>query len=196
MKKTNKTVLSIGLAILGAVAVFGSTACGETKNKSAVTSHDPSSSAVSENSNVNSDYKKSSDISSSSETSNSSSESSNVEISKVVYDKNGIKITYKGLENSYNITTKLNFLIENNNSETYTVQTTDVSIDGFTYSTLMSTKVASNKKATDSIVVLDSTLKENNTSYENIKEAEIGLTIWGESNVLDHIKDKISFTIQ
>ena len=128
--------------------------------------------------------------------SNASEEPSNVDASTVVYDKNGIKITYKGLENQYGVTTSIKFLLENSNSEKYTVQTTDVSIDGFTYSTIMSTSIAANKKATDSVVVLDSDLKENGTSYEEMKTAEISFVIWSESNVMEQIEDSVTFTIQ
>ena len=140
-----------------------------------------------------------SDVSSETESSaesNVSEEPSNLDVSMVIYDKNGIKITYKGLENQYGITTSIKLLLENSNSEKYTVQTTDVSIDGFTYSTIMSTSIASNKKASDSVVILDSDFKENGTSYEKIKTAEIGFVIWGESNVLEQVKDTVTFTIQ
>ena len=135
-------------------------------------------------------------INSSKKSQTSESESEITDTSKIVYDKNGIQITYKGIENSYGITTSLKFLIENNNSTKYTVQTADVTIDGFTYSTIMSASIAANKKTSDSIVIMDSDFEENGTSYDKIKTAEIDLTIWSDSNMLEHIKDTITFTIQ
>lgn len=125
-----------------------------------------------------------------------SDNSENKGVSKVVYNKNGIKITYKGIENSYNITTSIKFLIENNNSESYTVQTTDVTLDNYTMSTIMSTTVAAGKKSNDDISVLASDLKDCGLSSDTISSAEIGLVIWGESDILNQTKDKITFSLR
>ena len=118
------------------------------------------------------------------------------DISKVVYDKNGIKITYKGIEDNYNVTTSIKFLVENSNSESYTVQTTDVTIDNYTMSTIMSTTVASGKKANDKISLLNSDLKDNGLSAGTIENAEIGIVIWSESDILNQTKDKITFSLK
>ena len=205
MKKSTKTAIIIAVAVIGGAAVIGAVTGQGNKKDSAAQSSTISSSIVSESSNVKSNDDNNTEISLESSTlvessvsaeSNVSEEPSDVDVSTVVYDKNGIKITYKGLENQYGITTSIKFLLENSNSEKYTVQTTDISIDGFTYSTIMSTSIAANKKASDSVVILDSDFKENGTSYEKIKTAEIGLVIWGESNILDQTKDTVTFTIQ
>lgn len=205
MKKSVKTAIIIAAAVIGGAAVIGAVTGQGNKKDSAAQSSTISSSIVSESSNVKSNDDSNTEISLESSTlvessvsaeSSVSEEPSDVDASTVVYDKNGIKITYKGLENQYGITTSIKFLLENSNSEKYTVQTTDISIDGFTYSTIMSTSIAANKKASDSVVILDSDFKENGTSYEKIKTAEIGLVIWGESNILDQTKDTVTFTIQ
>ena len=205
MKKSTKTAIIITVAVIGGAAVIGAVTGQNTQKSTSETSGTSTSSVASVSSNVKSNDDNNTEISLESSTlvessvsaeSNVSEEPSDVDVSTVVYDKNGIKITYKGLENQYGITTSIKFLLENSNSEKYTVQTTDISIDGFTYSTIMSTSIAANKKASDSVVILDSDFKENGTSYEKIKTAEIGLVIWGESNILDQTKDTVTFTIQ
>ncbi len=205
MKKSTKTAIIIAVAVIGGAAVIGAVTGQSSQKSTSETSGTSTSSVASVSSNVKSNDDNNTEISLESSTlvessvsaeSNVSEEPSDVDVSTVVYDKNGIKITYKGLENQYGITTSIKFLLENSNSEKYTVQTTDISIDGFTYSTIMSTSIAANKKASDSVVILDSDFKENGTSYEKIKTAEIGLVIWGESNILDQTKDTVTFTIQ
>ena len=117
------------------------------------------------------------------------------EISNIIYDKNGIKITYKGLEKEY-ISTSLKFLIENSNNEKYTVQTTDISIDGYTMGTIMSASVSPGKKTNDTITLLDSDLKDNGLSADTISEAEMDITIWSDSDILNHQKETVSFKLR
>lgn len=117
------------------------------------------------------------------------------EISNVIYDKDGIKITYKGLEKEF-ISTSLKFLIENANSEKYTIQTTDITIDDYTMGTIMSANVSPGKKTNDTITLLDSDLKDNGLSADTISEAEMDITIWSESDILDHQKETISFKLR
>ena len=117
------------------------------------------------------------------------------EISNIIYDKDGIKITYKGLEKEF-ISTSLKFLIENANSEKYTIQTTDITIDNYTMGTIMSASVSPGKKTNDTITLLDSDLKDNGLSADTISEAEMDITIWSESDILDHQKETISFKLK
>ena len=117
------------------------------------------------------------------------------EISNIIYDKDGIKITYKGLEKEF-ISTSLKFLIENANSEKYTIQTTDITIDDYTMGTIMSASVSPGKKTNDTITLLDSDLKDNGLSADTISEAEMDITIWSESDILDHQKETISFKLK
>ncbi len=117
------------------------------------------------------------------------------EISNIIYDKNGIKITYKGLEKEY-ISTSLKFLIENSNNEKYTVQTTDISIDGYTMGTIMSASVSPGKKTNDTISLLDSYIKDNGLSVDTISEAEMDITIWSDSDILNHQKETVSFKLR
>ncbi len=121
--------------------------------------------------------------------------SSTEEISSVIYDKNGIKITYKGLEKEF-ISTSLKFLIENSNSEKYTIQTTDITIDDYTMGTIMSASVSPGKKTNDTITLLNSDIKDNGLSVDTISEAEMDITIWSESNILDQQKETVSFKLR
>ena len=121
--------------------------------------------------------------------------SSAEEISNVIYDKDGIKITYKGLEKEF-ISTSLKFLIENANSEKYTIQTTDITIDGYTMGTIMSASVSPGKKTNDTITLLASNLKDNGLSVDTISEAEMDITIWSESDILNHQKETVSFKLR
>ena len=125
----------------------------------------------------------------------SQEDSSAKEISSVIYDKDGIKITYKGLEKEF-ISTSLKFLIENANSEKYTVQTTDITIDGYTMGTIMSASVSPGKKTNDTITLLASNLKDNGLSIDTISEAEMDITIWSESDILNHQKETVSFKLR
>ena len=117
------------------------------------------------------------------------------EISDVIYDKNGIKITYKGLEKEY-ISVSLKFLIENSNAEKYTVQTTDITIDDYTMGTIMSASVSPGKKTNDTITLLNSDIKDNGLSVDTISEAEMDITIWSESDLLNHQKETVSFKLR
>lgn len=185
-KKSKGKIIAIIVCIIVGVSVIGYAAGGGKGNNSGKQTSQPSQSfegSTSQKSNDTVEPKTDND-----------SESN--DISKVVYDKNGIKITYKGIEDNYNVTTSIKFLVENSNSESYTVQTTDVTIDNYTMSTIMSTTVASGKKANDKISLLNSDLKDNGLSAGTIENAEIGIVIWSESDILNQTKDKITFSLK
>ncbi len=184
-KKSKGKIIAIVVCIIAGIAVISYAVGGGKSDKS-----DKGDKQVSQSFEHSTLQSKSDTVQSES---NNDSEKT---VSKVVYDKDGIKITYKGTENNYNVTTSIKFLIENNNSEAYTIQTTDVTIDNYTMSTIMSTTVAAGKKANDKISLLNSDLKENGLSADTITNAEIGLVIWSESNILDQTKDKITFSLR
>lgn len=88
---------------------------------------------------------------------------------EVVYDANGIKITYTGIEDSI-LGKKVKFLIENNSEKSYTVQERDLSVNGFVVDASMSADVPAGKKANDGITIYESSLEENGiTDIENIE---------------------------
>ncbi|MBQ7794266.1 MAG: copper amine oxidase N-terminal domain-containing protein [Clostridia bacterium] len=95
----------------------------------------------------------------------------------VVYDKDGIKISYKGIEYDNN-SADIKFLIENNSNVGITVQARDESINGFMVSGIMSEDVQSGKKANAELTFYKSTLEENGIT--NIDEMELYFHIFNE----------------
>lgn len=195
--KKKKIWLIIILVIVGIAIIGGLTgAFDEDENKKEKTetseSSQSSKSASSSDEKQESNNENETSVETSKEISLDSSEK-NSDISKVIYNKNGIKITYTGVEKSA-LFTEIRLLFENSNNEKYTVNLDDVSIDGYTYSCLMYTPIAANKKATDSISILNSYLEDNNTSYKSIKTVEAKLEIMNES--YHTIDDSITFTLQ
>lgn len=93
--------------------------------------------------------------------------------SQVIYDNNGIKITYKGLSKSTILsrsTVEFNLLIENNTNKDYTVQVRNFSINGYMVESIFSPSVAAGKKINDAITVHDETLTDNGiTDCEDIE---------------------------
>lgn len=87
----------------------------------------------------------------------------------VVYEQNGIKITYTGIEEgSYR--TELRFLIENDTDIEYCVQERSFSANGYMLSANMSAVVSPHKKANNCLSVTRTTLEKNNIS--SIESAE------------------------
>ena len=89
---------------------------------------------------------------------------------QVLYDTNGIKITYKGLDNHDFWGSKIKLLIENNTDRSYTIQVRDFSANGFMIRGLISADVAAGKKINDGITIKSYDLEENNiSSIENVE---------------------------
>lgn len=89
--------------------------------------------------------------------------------SRLVYDKDGIRISYTGIEeNSSRLQVK--FLIENNTDKRYCIQQRDFSVNGYMIDALMSADVAAHKKCNDQIKVYKSNLSDNGIDQiENIE---------------------------
>lgn len=88
----------------------------------------------------------------------------------VLYDTNGIKITYKGLDNHDFWGSKIKLLIENNTDRSYTIQVRDFSANGFMIRGLISADVAAGKKINDGITIKSYDFEENNiSSIENVE---------------------------
>lgn len=90
--------------------------------------------------------------------------------SNVLYNSNGIKITYAGIGDGY-IGKELTFLIENNSSEPICVQTRDDSVNGYMVYGIMSTEVQVGKKANGTLTYMSSELEKNGIS--EIEEIEL-----------------------
>lgn len=114
----------------------------------------------------------------------------------VLYDENGVKVTYKGLETS-SFRVKLNILIENNTDKSYTVQTRDFSVNDYMIDAILSCNVAGGKKMNDEIDIYVSDLEKNEINPDEIETAEFQLHFfnwddWNDS--FDSEIIKLNFT--
>lgn len=99
----------------------------------------------------------------------SKAEDTNASSEKVVYEKDGLKITYLGIEEGI-ISQDVQFTIENNSETDYIIQTDDVSVNDCNLTTLFSVEVNKGKKATDEMSFLSSDLEKN--KIEKIEKVE------------------------
>ncbi len=80
----------------------------------------------------------------------------------VAYDKNGVKIVAKKISSEDSFWgAELYLYIENNTDKNITVQSRDVSVNGFMIDPIFSADIVSGKKAFDSLTFFDSDLEEN-----------------------------------
>jgi len=95
----------------------------------------------------------------------------------LVYNENGIKAVIKGLiEDESIFGPSIVVYLENNSNENITVQSRDVSINGFMVDTIFSSEVLPGKHSIDTITFFSEDLEENDiTTIENI---EISLHIF------------------
>ncbi len=89
----------------------------------------------------------------------------------VAYNANGIKIIIKGLAKDASIFgPSIVVYIENNTDKAFTVQSRDISINGFMIEGMFSCEVMPGKKAVDTITFIESDLEENEIiSIENVE---------------------------
>lgn len=112
----------------------------------------------------------------------------------VVYDENDIKLVVKGLDKDGSIFGhNIVLYIENNSDKNVTVQTRDVSVNGFMADAAMSSSVAAGKRMIDEITIMSSSLEENEIS--EIKDIELSFHIF-DADSWDTIlnTDKITIT--
>lgn len=111
----------------------------------------------------------------------------------LAYDGNDIKIIVKGLTEDNSIFgPSVVVYIENNSDKDITIQTRDVSVNGFMVDAMFSSDVMSGKHAVDTITFLSSDLEENEiTEIENI---ELSFHIF-ETTSWDTIVDTNTVTI-
>ncbi len=95
----------------------------------------------------------------------------------VAYDASGIKVVIKGLaEDSSIFGPSIVVYLENNSDKAFTVQTRDVSINGFMVDAMFSSDVLPGKKSVDTITFLSSELEENKIT--SIQDAELKFHIF------------------
>ncbi|WP_352400148.1 copper amine oxidase N-terminal domain-containing protein [Anaerotignum sp.] len=112
----------------------------------------------------------------------------------VLYNSNGIKITYKGTAEG-KFGKDINLLIENSTNKDYTVQVRDFSVNGYMVDPIFSCDVTAGKKANDEITITSSYLKDN--SILDVKEFEANFYVF-ESDTWSNSFDsgKISFKVK
>lgn len=113
----------------------------------------------------------------------------------VAYEGNGVKIVVKGLvEDESLLGPGIVTYIENTGDRDITVQTRDVSINGFMMEGLFSCDVVAGKRAVDTITFLASDLEEN--SITSIDEVELSFHVFNVSSwetIADTTAVKITF---
>ena len=88
----------------------------------------------------------------------------------VLVEKNGIKITYTGIDYDRTFGPKVKLLIENNSDKTYIVQARECSVNGFMIDPVFSSDVASGKKANEGLTLMKRELEKNGiTSIETVE---------------------------
>lgn len=96
---------------------------------------------------------------------------------ELAYEENAVKIVVKGLSEDTEIWGPgIIVYIENNSDQDITVQTRDVSINGFMIDALFSCDVAAGKRAVDTITFMDSDLEENGITA--IEDTELSFHIF------------------
>ncbi len=88
----------------------------------------------------------------------------------IAYEGNDIKIVIKGLSEDSLMGPSIVAYIENNGNKNITVQTRDVSVNGFMVDAIFSSEVVAGKRAIDTITFMSSDLEENEiTDITNIE---------------------------
>lgn len=100
---------------------------------------------------------------------------------EVLVEQNGVKIVGKGLSENDSIWGPGVILyIENNSEKDITIQTRDVSVNGFMVDPIISEDVVAGKKAMSAVQFMDSQLEEN--KIEDISDVELSFHVFEEEN--------------
>ena len=101
----------------------------------------------------------------------------------VLVDKDGVKITAKSIDTKSLFGPELKLLIENDSGKNLTIQTRDVSINGYMISTLFSASIVSGKKSNDSITFMSSSLED------------CGITMIADIELVFHVIESESYDL-
>lgn len=105
---------------------------------------------------------------------------------QVLVDQDGILITYNGLQENELWGQELKITIENNTDQPITVQTRDVSLNGYMIDPILSADVAAGKKSNSTITIMESDLEANGiTTFETIELRLIAINSDTWDDVLD-----------
>lgn len=123
---------------------------------------------------------------------NLNSESPNTE--KVIYDKNNIKIVYKGIDDEYT-KNNIKLYIENNLSYDIIIQDRDFSINGYMFPSIhLSPTITSGKKINKDMSIYSYELEEN--GIDKIKDVELKFLIVDKNDYSRKIEtEAIKFSV-
>lgn len=110
----------------------------------------------------------------------------------LAYDGNNVKIIVKGATEDSILGPGITVYIENNGEQDITVQTRDISINGFMVDAIFSCDVCAGKRAVDSITFLSSDLEENEIAQ--IETVELSFHIF-DASAWETIVDTDAVTI-
>lgn len=112
---------------------------------------------------------------------------------EIIYENEGVKIVSKGIsEDSSIMGPSLVLYVENNTENSITIQSRDVSINGFMVDPIFSCEIMPGKKAIDDITFMSSDIEEN--QIESIDEIELSFHIF-KTDGWDTIQDTDPVTI-
>jgi len=112
----------------------------------------------------------------------------------LAYEGNDVKIVVKGLSEDDIFGPRIVVYIENNGDKDITVQTRDVSINGFMVEPLFSCDVAAGKRAVNAITFMETDLEENGiTAIENVEMSFHVFDFDGWDTIVDTEVVKIEF---
>ena len=107
---------------------------------------------------------------------------SNASKEQVIFNNNGIIITYLGIEKGW-LGDCVKLRIENNSGKNYTIQTRDTSVNGYMVDDIFSCDVISGKIANDKIQFLSSDFEENGIS--EINNIEFSFHVFNSDDWMD-----------
>ena len=103
----------------------------------------------------------------------------------VLLDEGGLKVTAKSLDKNALMGPEIKLLIDNESGKDLTVQTRNVSINGYMVDTMMSADVVSGKKANDSLTFMRSDLQA--CGIDTIADMEFSFHVFETSNWHDYL---------
>lgn len=111
-----------------------------------------------------------------------------------IYNQDGVKVTVTGLDSGW-MGTEIGLLIENDSEKNITVQARNVSVNDYMVDSMMSSDVASGKKANDTLTLLTSDF--DSMGIDTIAEIEFSFHIFSEEDWSDFTdSDLITLTTQ
>jgi hypothetical protein len=112
----------------------------------------------------------------------------------VLWDNNGLKVTYTGVEEDF-MTMKLNVLIENNTDKDRTVSLESLDVNGYSIDSTLYSEVTAGKKKNDSISIFTSDLEKNGIKdLKDVDEVEIKLKSWNDTTYQTEESDVVTLS--